>query len=280
MALPQRPRGNPAHWNSYRPNYTAQEQGPSTHPSGPPLPDTPPSLNYDGMANPNRISIVPRKRSHSPTPSPTPAPAPDRDDGPQLWPPSLDDLMGQTTRAYDLVINYAKDCPRGGRWTTESIKRIHEVGKHLHNDVGVLRSWKRQVHELGEHDEDMMRKISQDVEGVERLCMRVKRVIGEEENVPENQKQREEDGDVEMRDQTVEDGETCSSSPEEDGEADGYRTASHSPREQETPSRSRPQRSRRRGRNEADIWRPADSYRPGSNRSGIAGRLGRHILHY
>ncbi|KAF2830561.1 hypothetical protein CC86DRAFT_163022 [Ophiobolus disseminans] len=266
MAHPQRPRANPEHWNSYRPSYNDHVRDPPTRPPAdsdqdvrdapassrahsPSLPPTPPTHDDTTHKNPNLIPVVPRKRNRSPTPEPSPQLLPTvADDGPQLWSTALDDIISQTTRAYDLVINYARDCPAGPRWTTASIARIHDIGKHLHSDVRGLRQWKRQIGELGFTDEKVTHKIREDAERVDKLCQRVKAAIEEEEWVPLNQRTQS------VRD-SVSPPHSCSRS------------------QTRTP---RPQRSRRRRARDHDTWRPES----GPDRSRTAGRMGAYVLHY
>ncbi|KAF2036565.1 hypothetical protein EK21DRAFT_49380, partial [Setomelanomma holmii] len=101
--------------------------------------------------------------------------------GPHLWDEQLDLDMNRTLRAYDLVCNYAYDCPRGVRWSEEDIQLVKHTGAHLHDDVRVLKAWKRTVCELGDTDLDMMRKITQDVESVREQVKNAQRVIRETE---------------------------------------------------------------------------------------------------
>lgn len=208
------------------------------------------TLDYD---DPNYIPVVPRKRDLAPTPAPMRHAATSNeavDDGPELWPSTLEDLMGQSTRAYDVVVNYGRDCPAGTRWTAASIKRVQKVGKDLHTDVRILKSWKRQAAEFGTGDENMMRKMQEDVFRMHRLCKQVKDVIDEEERVP-IYSIKAEDIDVDMRGSdegygTVEDGEVLGKS-HRDAEAD---------RSSRSPSSFRSARPPTCPRNQAHTPRP------------------------
>jgi hypothetical protein len=108
----------------------------------------------------------------------------DHDSGSTLWPASLESLMGRTTRAYDLVINYARDCPEGVRWNRDAIARVYRAGKHLHGDIRVLKHWEREAKEVRLDDGDWA-VIEEDEEKVWRLCERVQRVIKETERTEE-----------------------------------------------------------------------------------------------
>lgn len=214
--------------------------------------------------NPNAIPIQPRRRT-------TPAPAPVRDlsqdPGPQLWPSTLDDLLGPVTRAYDVVINYKRDCPTGTRWTRAGIDRVHKLGEYLHADVGVLRGWKRQVHEFGDADARMMRKIDEDWRRVEKTCLEVKRAIDEEE--VRSTGGGIVDGEIDEEDEYV--------------ERRTDRGRSRSPRQQEDALHGRGRRRsvapRRRCGGASGRRYEGESWPSKRARQGIAGRLGRYVLY-
>ncbi|KAL1604377.1 hypothetical protein SLS59_004175 [Nothophoma quercina] len=75
---------------------------------------------------------------------------PEEEQLPQIWHPSIDDLIRRTARDYDLVMNYERDAEGGQRWLQDDIARIRDVGKHLHGDIFALRRWQRVVTEQGE----------------------------------------------------------------------------------------------------------------------------------
>jgi hypothetical protein len=190
-----------------------------------------------------------------------------QDPGPQLWPPTLDDLIGPVMRAYDVVVNYERDCPTGTRWSKAGIDRVHKLGKYLHADVGVLRGWKRQVHEFGDADARMMRKITEDWQRVEKTCLEVKRAIDEEEV-----RAGVEDGEVDEEKVYV--------------ERKTDRGRSRSPRQQEDALHGGGRRrksaepwSRRRCGGVLGREHEGDSRIRKLARQGVAGRLGRHVLY-
>jgi hypothetical protein len=101
-------------------------------------------------------------------------------EGPSILPDAVTTLMGRASRAYDLVINYARDCPLGTRWSAASIKRVRKAGLHLHDDIRVLRHWQR---EAGRMDGDDWDVLEQDGAKVEKLSKYVLGVISETEDV-------------------------------------------------------------------------------------------------
>jgi hypothetical protein len=273
MAYPPRPRGNPAHWNSYRPaNEPNRDRRPSTRLSDTYSPSPRDTSTYADMAdtNPNHLPVRPRHDTYTLDPPARGTPELSRDDGPALWPTALDDLIGQTTRAYDLVINYERDCPSGRRWNADGIARVYKAGKYLHDDVRILRHWKRQVRELGYGDGDMMAKIDEDAERVRVLCEKIKGEIEAEEQGG--------DGEVYGREQwecEADDSFRAVSRSRSRSRSRGQEDAlldRRGGRRSRSPSPFRPQH--RRGRREFDSWRP------GSDRPGAAGRLGKYALHY
>jgi hypothetical protein len=82
-----------------------------------------------------------------------------------LWDHSLEELMGRTTRAYDLVINYARDSSGGQRWSPQDSLHVQSVGKYLHNNVRILKYWQR-----ADPEEIDWAQIKLDVENVRLLC--------------------------------------------------------------------------------------------------------------
>ena len=272
MAYPRRPRANP-NWNAYRPDYSDNHQEapvrrdytydrPSPPARLPPASTVMPAPYAYDDNDPNSIPVQPRRRVQQASPTPIRG-TPDlsQDDGPQLWPAELDVMIGQVTRAYDVVINYERDCPNGKRWTTKGIRRVHEAGAYLHADVGVLRGWKRQAQELGTADEFMKRKIDEDWARVEKTCKKVRAAIDDEEKKARVIDGGYENGEIDYSKQT---------------ERKTDRSRSRSPREQEDALRGRGrQRAERRRR-----WGGAVCWRLGPDRPGVAGRLGKHVLHY
>ncbi|KAH7083270.1 hypothetical protein BKA63DRAFT_599299 [Paraphoma chrysanthemicola] len=180
----------PPHWNSYRPSYRpsydddhrdlpsrGRTTSVSTHGRRAHSPSHRPSEYSDAhYGNPNNIPIRLRHDHRSPSRED------DRDEGPHLWDAKLDSLIHRSLRAYDLVTNYVRDCPDGKRWLREDIWLVRTTGKELHDDVRILKSWKRTVKQYGDRDEDMMGKIRQDAEKVRVLCEQVQRVILETEH--------------------------------------------------------------------------------------------------
>tara|TARA_R110002003_G_scaffold70_25_gene6545 strand:- start:442 stop:1416 length:975 start_codon:yes stop_codon:yes gene_type:complete len=189
----RRPQHPPAHWNSYRPNYDDRDDEPPARwdtyrPNYEDRDDEPPArrrstdrVDYSRSAsvstrgrgapstshyssedsyaeydNLNKVPVRPRARRRRPEPD-------EEEDGPQLWDAKLYDLMNRTRRAYDLVINYARDCPEGKRWSEEHIWLVRSTGQNLHDDVRNL-------------------KVGEDVENVRELCESVQRVIKETEH--------------------------------------------------------------------------------------------------
>jgi hypothetical protein len=175
------------HWNSYRPSYWPHG------PDSPPNQDAAlPYNNDDSDARLDRNPIPPHRRSHT---------SPTSSFDARLWSTDLTDLMSRTCRAYDLVINYAHDCPLGTRWSAPDIERVRETGKHLHEDVRLLKYWRAKVEKSGDGDEDMMSRIRQDVAMARKLCEDVQDVIEETENMPSWNGKAGMGKDVEMEDE-------------------------------------------------------------------------------
>jgi hypothetical protein len=147
---------------------------------------------------------------------------------------------------------------------------VYKAGKYLHDDVRILRHWKRQVRELGDSDVDMMAKIDEDAERVRVLCEKIKGEIEAEEQVGD-------EGEVYGRDKWEREADDSFRDVERSpSRSRGQEDALHDRRgggRSRSPSPFRPQQ-RRRERREFDSWRP------GSDRPGAAGRLGKHTLHY
>jgi hypothetical protein len=97
-----------------------------------------------------------------------------------VLPSALTALMGRASRAYDVVVNYARDCELGTRWCASTIERVREAGLHLHDDIRVLRRWEREAGGIEGEDWELLR---QDADKVEKLCKYVLRVISETEHL-------------------------------------------------------------------------------------------------
>ncbi|CAN9370470.1 unnamed protein product [Alternaria alternata] len=162
MAHPYVPRAS-----VYRPSY------------GNVLPQTPAAdpLNYN--AEVNRIPVNPRRHT---APNMTPSQQPQQQDT------HLHPLIHRTTRAYDLVINYARDSNGGTRWSYEDIDDIKHVGRYLHRDVLDLKYWKELVANGGDMDEGTARRIWDDEERLKKYCERVMDVIRDTERLPLRQR--------------------------------------------------------------------------------------------
>ncbi|RYO37414.1 hypothetical protein AA0113_g11396 [Alternaria arborescens] len=143
------------------------------------LPQTPAALQPNYNAEVNRIPINPRRHTAANIiPSQQP-----QQQGSHLHP-----LIHRTTRAYDLVINYARDSNGGTRWSYEDIDDIKHVGKYLHRDVLDLKYWKELVTNGGDMDEVTARRIWDDEERLKKYCERVLDVIGDTERLPLRQR--------------------------------------------------------------------------------------------
>ncbi|RYO17144.1 hypothetical protein AA0111_g11142 [Alternaria arborescens] len=143
------------------------------------LPQTPAALQPNYNAEVNRIPINPRRHTAANIiPSQQP-----QQQGSHLHP-----LIHRTTRAYDLVINYARNSNGGTRWSYEDIDDIKHVGKYLHRDVLDLKYWKELVTNGGDMDEGTARRIWDDEERLKNYCERVLDVIGDTERLPLRQR--------------------------------------------------------------------------------------------
>lgn len=143
------------------------------------LPQTPAALQPNYNAEVNRIPINPRRHTAANIiPSQQP-----QQQGSHLHP-----LIHRTTRAYDLVINYARDSNGGTRWSYEDIDDIKHVGKYLHRDVLDLKYWKELVTNGGDMDEGTARRIWDDEERLKKYCERVLDAIGDTERLPLRQR--------------------------------------------------------------------------------------------
>jgi hypothetical protein len=188
-----------------------------------------------------------------------------------LWDQSLEDLMARTTRAYDLVINYARDSCGGHRWTPHDSAHVRTIGKDLHNNVRVLKYWQR----CDPEDIDWA-QIRLDAANVRLLCEDVQRAICQTENVHGTQSMHVDGGREKAENKSADEIER------NEGEKQyGKRNSSISTKHTNHPShtisrrrRTRTRASEQRGREGAGT----DSFRPG--RAGFAGRLGRYTLHY
>jgi hypothetical protein len=282
-----------AHWNSYRPTYSLpirEKRGrsachaTSSRDHGP----TPPPDTYGhGASNPNMVPITPRYFSSNTSPDPrdnheyenssyaehsTPRP-------PQLWDPALDDLMGRTTRAYDLVINYARDSDGGTRWSATDIARIHETGKYLHANIRALKAWQRCAAKDWDYfriqdDEDVVREMCEVVQG---LIDGTERKTGWEMGGKGNRVlgqggAKQEDGDKDMQDVNGQENSKIG--------LPGTKRQRKADRHERTQKRSKVTKRRpspRRAPRQQRQAREAESFQP--NRR-IAGRLGNHVMHY
>lgn len=141
------------------------------------------------LKNPNLIPVMPRYPQSTALTSPIAG----RDQGyeqeeeparkrlPQIWHPSIDDLIRRTAHDYDLVMNYERDAEGGQRWLSEDVARIRDIGRHLHNDIFALRRWQRVVAEEGDQDKTMIQKIKRDANFLKLLCERIQKAINKYE---------------------------------------------------------------------------------------------------
>ncbi|CAN9235664.1 unnamed protein product [Alternaria sp. RS040] len=157
MAYPDVPRAS-----VYRPSY------------GDVLPQTPTANQPNYNAEVNRIPINPRRHTASNITS-----SQHHQQDSHLHP-----LIYRTTRAYDLVINYARDSNGGTRWSNEDIDDIKHVGRYLHRDVRDLKYWKELGANGGDMDEGTARRMWDDEERLKKYCERVLDVIRDTEKVP------------------------------------------------------------------------------------------------
>jgi hypothetical protein len=272
-----------SHWNSYRPTYDApppqeprgrppqhirNQARPAPTSSGPPAP----SDHDHGAQNPNMEPVAPRYFS-SYTSS-------DRHDNsgesphhnprapPQLWDPVLDALISRTTRAYDLVINYARDSEGGTRWSASSIALVHSIGKHLHANIRGLKAWQRRCaadwdYFAIQEDEDQVRAFCAEVLGViDKMEVKMEWELAAKRG---GEKEKDKDKDKEGR---------------EHGKM-GMEGLKHQRR---ADRRARPQKKKStEGARRRDSPRKRQAREPESDRSDgkvVAGRLGKHVLHY
>jgi hypothetical protein len=271
-----------SHWNSYRPTYDApppqeprgrpprhirNQARPAPSSSGPP-----PLSDHDhGAQNPNMEPVAPRYFSSYTSP--------DRRDNfgesphhnprapPQLWDPALDALISRTTRAYDLVINYARDSEGGTRWSASSIALVHSTGKHLHANIRGLKAWQRRC----AADWDYF-AIQEDEDQVRALCAEVLGVIDTTEAKMAWEVGLGSGGDK---------GKNEKKSEQEHGKM-GLEGVKH---QRKADRRARPQKKKKstEGVRRRDSPRQRQARQHESDRSDskvIAGRLGKHVLHY
>jgi hypothetical protein len=199
---------------------------------------------------------------------------------PQLWDPALDDLMGRTTRAYDLVTNYVRDSEGGTRWSTTDIARIHETGKYLHANIRVLKAWQRRAAKDWDYfriqdDEDVVREICEVVQGlINGMESKTEWEMGAKGHgaLGQGGESKQEDGDKDMQDVNGQENSKMDlSSTKRQHKADRHERPQK--RSKVTKRRPSPQRAPRQPRQA----REAESFQPNCR---IAGRLGNHVMHY
>ena len=100
---------------------------------------------------------------------------------PQIWHPSVDELIRRTEHAYDLVLNYERDAKGGQRWMPEDIEKIRKVGVRLHQDIFALRRRQRDIAEQGDRDKVMMQQIKKEANSLKLLCERIQQAINKYE---------------------------------------------------------------------------------------------------
>jgi hypothetical protein len=321
-------RNPPKYWNSYRPTYSPppRDQGRRSrqprnagitpnYPHGQVPPPYPGAYGND-VRNPNLSLVAPRYRSSNGNSYRDDDYEQDHDyddgrdnggdddeyNGPQLWDPSLDKLMGRTARAYDLVINYERDSEGGKRWSYADIVRIHRTGKQLHNNISALKAWQRCAATDLDH-----RLIAEDAAKTRELCEVVQNLIAETENktgfeialtptaplddwsasggykvmgMGMNIKQDDDDYKNQENTEGSQHVKTDMATPSHPRYEDQSSQA-HKPQRDRLRYTSRGNRRQRRAQ-EVDCYRPgreADSYGPGGEQ-GTAGRLGKHVLHF
>ena len=142
------------------------------------MPQTPAANPLNHNTEVNRIPVNPRRHTAA---NMTPSQQPQQQDS------HLHPLIHRTTRAYDLVINYARDSNGGTRWSYEDIDDIKHVGRYLHRDVLDLKYWKELVANGGDMDEGTARRIWDDEERLKKYCERVLDVIRDTERIPVRQ---------------------------------------------------------------------------------------------
>lgn len=90
--------------------------------------------------------------------------------------------MGRTSRAYDLVVNYHRDCEGGQRWSRENIVHIHDLGKHLHSNIRALKRQRRSIAQSKLQDEAALRDVHENAETMREYCEQIQAVIRELES--------------------------------------------------------------------------------------------------
>ena len=60
-----------------------------------------------------------------------------------MWKPAIDELIGRTSRAYKVVINYGRDSRGGYRWCPEDIAQVRTMGAYLDDDIRGLYQLRR-----------------------------------------------------------------------------------------------------------------------------------------
>ncbi|CAO2655615.1 Nn.00g044180.m01.CDS01 [Neocucurbitaria sp. VM-36] len=267
MPHPSNVRGPPPkHWNAYRPSYNPSAPAASQHRSARLYPEEP--FEHDTF-NPNRIPLAPRHAlSHQ-----------QHDQHAyHLWPTTLHDLTSRTTRAYELVVNYARDSHGGQRWSASDIAYVRDMGKYLWEDIRALKDAQHRLTESADYEReknDAVSEIEEDVERLREYCLRIQDVISETENLCTFVADTKASMAVDRDGDEVKEGERAGgrnlrleSGEGNDADEDWVRRRSR--------SRSpyyKPQARRQRGE-----YRDRDSYQ--SRRLDVVGRLGTHTLHY
>jgi hypothetical protein len=135
--------------------------------------------------NPNLMPVAPRRSQLAQSSLPTEESGQyekiEEERLPQVWHPSIDDLIRRTAHDYDLIMNYERDAEGGQRWLAADIAHIRNVGKNLHRDIFALRRWQRVVAQQGDQDKIMMMHVKREANFVKLLCERVQSAIAKHE---------------------------------------------------------------------------------------------------
>lgn len=178
-------RPPPAHWNTYRPSYdaapsSARGSNAISLRERPNRSREPPHRSRSPRNQPYRSESYRSHTYRGQAPSPPVTKVHDGNNGINskkkaglLWPANLDDLMGRTTRALDLVVNYERDACGGNRWAADAIYAIKYESKTFHERIAKLRAWARDP----ERAKAEPAEFADDIRVVRYHCEYIQRVI-------------------------------------------------------------------------------------------------------
>ncbi|KAF1363263.1 hypothetical protein EJ07DRAFT_152761 [Lizonia empirigonia] len=142
---------------------------------------TPEPRGPQAFDNPNLIPVTHTRAQSTTIPAPEAGHPQDEqldfERLPQIWSPSINNLIRRTAHDYDMIMNYERDAEGGQRWLPQDIAIIRDVGKHLHSDIFALRRRQRTLADQGDQDKKMMIQIKRDINLLKLQCERVQEAI-------------------------------------------------------------------------------------------------------